>query len=356
MTDTQPLVILICTDINQPNVDRIEAHIAERGYTARVIWRPDLLALATYPAEHNHMPTLTQVQTDEWIGLVKIADVMFDYESLTLPHWSEQGIVPRLRWLQTTSAGVGGVVAAAGLDKTDIIVTTASGIHAEPLAEYVFMALLMWVKDYRRMATQKDARRWQKFSADELSGKTLTIVGPGRIGRRVAEIAHTFGMHVIAVPSTIDGRNPADYNANELVRAERPDLRAAFARTDALVLAMPHTPQTEGLIGADELVALPHGAYLINIARGAVIDEAALIGALEEGRLSGAALDVFATEPLPADSRLWVLPNVILSNHSASNAPSENARLTERFLHNLDLFVAGRYAEMSPQLNKKRGY
>jgi phosphoglycerate dehydrogenase-like enzyme len=129
-----------------------------------------------------------------------------------------------------------------------------------------------------------------------------------------------------------------------------------LAETDCLVLATPQTPETEGLIGAAELAALKPGAVVINIARGSVLDEDALIAALESGQVGFAALDVARVEPLPADSPLWDMPNVLISPHSASTVDSENGKLVERFLTNLEHFLAGRFDRLSPQLDKARGY
>ena len=129
-----------------------------------------------------------------------------------------------------------------------------------------------------------------------------------------------------------------------------------LAGADCLVLCAPHTPETERMLARDELEALKPGAVLINVARGALIDEAALVEMLEAGRIGLAALDVFQTEPLPADSPLWKLPNVLVSPHSASTADTENAKLADRFIENLRYFLAGELQHMAPVLDKKRLY
>jgi phosphoglycerate dehydrogenase-like enzyme len=163
-------------------------------------------------------------------------------------------------------------------------------------------------------------------------------------------------MRVLAAPSTLEGRTPADYNADELFSTAKAELHKVLAQTDALVLAMPHTPFTERMIGADEFTALKPGAYFINIARGKVVDETALIQALQSGHLSGATLDVFDVEPLPADNPLWAMPNVVVAPHSASTVCRENERIIDLFEYNLEMFLQGRYAEMKNVLDKERMY
>lgn len=349
-----PENIFIATWFEPAEIEQIRQAARMRGLN--ILYYPDFITPARFPAEHNHYVNLTPEQEAEWLAGLREADIMLDFDTFTLPHWKSQNLVPRLRWLQTTSAGVGQVIAGAGLQTSDLIVTTSSGIHAGPLAEFVMLGLLMWAKNYPLIARQQTSHHWQKYASDELPGKTLAIIGPGKIGREVARLAKAFGMRVLAAPSSLEGRTPADYNADELFATDKASLHAALAQTDALVLAMPHTPHTELMIGADEIAALKPGAYFVNIARGKVIDEVSLIAALQSGKLSGATLDVFDTEPLPTDSPLWNMPNVVVAPHSASTVYRENERIIELFLHNLDLFLAGCYAEMQNILDKQRLY
>jgi glyoxylate/hydroxypyruvate reductase A len=350
----KPANVFVGTYFEPDEIERLRQEVIKRGLN--FIYHGEWLEPASFPAEHNHNLKLTLEQWDMWINDLKQADIMLDFEVNTLSRWVPENLTPRLRWLQATSAGVGQTIEKAGLGETDLIVTTASGIHAQPLAEFVMMGLLMWIKRYPLIATQQKERVWRKYASDELPGKTLAIIGPGKIGRRVAELARAFGMHVLAGPSTLEGRTPADYNADELFSVKKPALLETLARTDALVLAMPHTPETEGMIGAAEFAALKPGAYFINIARGKVIDEPALIEALRSGHLSGAALDVFDTEPLPVSSPFWEMPNVVVAPHSASTSYPENSRVIDLFLENLDLFLAGQTGKMRNVLDKKRLY
>jgi phosphoglycerate dehydrogenase-like enzyme len=350
----QPENIFLSTYFEPNEVARLKAETEKRGLT--VFYHPEFLVPAKFPAEHVHNINLTPEQEQIWLASLRKADILLDFDINTIRRWQSENLVPRLRWLQTTSAGVGQVINAVGLSQSDLIVTTASGIHAVPLAEFTMMALLMWVKRHSLIAEQQNKRVWEKYASDELPGKTLSIIGPGKIGREIGRMAKALGMRVLAAPSTLEGRTAADYNADALFSTDKASLHAALAQTDALVLAMPHTPFTERMIGAEEFAKLKRGAYFINIARGKVVDEPALIAALQSGHLSGAALDVFDIEPLPVDNPLWSMPNVLVAPHSASTVYRENERIIDLFLHNLDLFLAGRYAEMKNILDKERMY
>ncbi|MBX6342172.1 MAG: D-2-hydroxyacid dehydrogenase [Thermomicrobiaceae bacterium] len=232
--------------------------------------------------------------------------------------------------------------------------TTASGVHARPLAEFVFMALLAHVKELPRLQREQRARRWERFCSDELDGKTMAIVGPGRIGRQVAEIARCFGMRVLAMARDSRPERASALGVDEVYPRER--LHDMLDQADVVVLSCPHTPETEGLIDRTAFDAMRPGVLFVNIARGQVVDEAALIDALRSGKIAFAALDVFATEPLPPESPLWDLPNVLINPHSASTAYSENAKITDIFCHNLRCFLEGRVDEMRNVLDKARMY
>jgi phosphoglycerate dehydrogenase-like enzyme len=263
-------------------------------------------------------------------------------------------VVPNLRWIQTTSAGVGPMIKRLGLADTDILITTASGIHAKPLAEFAFAVMLNWVKEFPRLREEQAAHHWERYCAGELDGRTLTVVGPGRIGREVGRLAKAFGMHTIAVASHVDGGRAQELGFDEAF--DRSGLHEALGRTDFVVISTPHTPDTENLIDAAAIAAMKPGIVLVNIARGVVIDEDAMIEALRSGQIAYAGLDVFRTEPLPNASPLWDLPNVLVAPHSASTAFRENQRITDIFVRNIPLFLAGRYDDMSPLLDKQRGY
>jgi phosphoglycerate dehydrogenase-like enzyme len=265
-----------------------------------------------------------------------------------------RAICPRVKWLQGTSAGMGQPAVRLGLIDSDVIVTTASGVHAGPLSEFVFAALLGRSRTLGLLAERQRAHHWERFTADELAGKTMTIVGPGRIGRRIARVARAFDMQVTAVGRTGGGERASTIGVDRYLTTNH--LREALAGADVVVISTPHTGQTDHLVGAAEFDAMKPGVWFVNIGRGAIVDEAAMIERIGDGRIGFAALDVFREEPLPADSPLWDMPNVLISPHCSSNAPRENERITDIFIRNLPQFLDGRYDEMSPLLDKTQLY
>jgi glyoxylate/hydroxypyruvate reductase A len=332
MPDSNPktITVLIASYLEPEHVARIRQVDAR----LQVVYEPELLAQPKYPADHYGVAQRSPEQERRWRAHLAQADVLFDFDYSHRPDLPE--LAPQLRWIQASSAGIGQFVKRYQYDTRlpDTIFTTASGIHARPLAEFCIMAMLMHYKNALPMLQGQRSHTWQRFAGTDLEGHTLAIIGLGRIGTQVAQMACDLGMEVI-------GTN-AEPPAPCVARFFPPEgLHEMLPLADVLVLSVPHTPQTENMIGAPELALLKPGAYLINIARGAVIDEAALVEALRSGQLSGAALDVFAEEPLPDASPLWDLPNVIVSPHSASTSDRENERLTELFCQNLRRFLDG---------------
>ena len=304
-----------------------------------VIYTPSLLPEPRYPADHTSKMMRAPAQETQWRDLLAQADVLFDFDHTH--HDDLPELAPQLRWVQATSAGIGQFVRRLRYAERmpNTVFTTASGVHAQPLAEFCVMALLMWSRNYWQMQRDQQAQRWERFGATDLAGRTLGIVGVGNVGSEVARMATTLGMRVIGNKRTVAGVDPASLHLSALYGPEA--LAELLRQSEYLVLIAPHTDATEQLIGAAELALLPPGALLINIGRGALVDEPAMIAALQSGQLGGAALDVFATEPLPADSPLWSLPNVLVSPHSASTSDRENAHLTDLFCDNLRRFLAG---------------
>ena len=243
--------------------------------------------------------------------------------------------LPRLRWFHSFSAGVDHPAFRVVLERGALL-TNSTGASSQPIAQYVIGMMLRVAKRMDVWAEQQRQRRWQPIETDELTGKTAGIVGVGHIGGEVARLAKAFGMRVIGCRR----RQRRLRFVDELVPPERlPDL---LARSDFVVLAVPLSSQTDGLIGEPELRAMRHGSWLINISRGQVIQEDALIAALKDGRLGGACLDVFHDEPLPPDSELWSLPNVIVTPHNSGWSPLNFERGTDLFLDNLRRYAAGR--------------
>ncbi|MGH0033900.1 MAG: D-2-hydroxyacid dehydrogenase [Myxococcota bacterium] len=241
---------------------------------------------------------------------------------------------PTLRWVQSPGAGVDHPIWAQLLGR-GVRVSSAAGIHAEPIAQYIFTYVLHWERNVARHQAQQASRTWQAIRSDDLTRRTLGIVGMGGIGAAAARIAKAFGMRVVATR-----RSPVhDPNVDLLVPPER--LHELLGEAHYVVLCLPLTPETRHRIGAAELAAMRSDAVLINVARGGVVDEAALIDSLREGRIRGASLDVVEAEPLPADSPLWTLPNCVLTPHDAGSSPRADERLAALFLENLERLVRG---------------
>ncbi|WP_212823057.1 D-2-hydroxyacid dehydrogenase [Catellatospora sp. TT07R-123] len=301
-----------------------------------VIYEPDLLPRPRYACDHTGTPRdLTAAEQSRWDRALAAADVAFDFDWQAPAQLPQRA--PNLRWVQATSAGIGAFVQRTGLDRTDITFTTAAGIHAVPLAEFAVTGALHFIKGLPHLRAQQSAHRWQRYTTARLAGRTVTVVGLGGIGRQVVASFAALGTHVTAV-----GRPGGSYDLDGAAAVRTTaDLAELLPHTDVLVLCTPLTPLTEGLLDAALIARLKPGAILVNIGRGQLVDEPALIEALRGGALAGAALDVFATEPLPADSPLWDLDNVLVSPHSASTVDTENAAITDLFRDNLRRFLDG---------------
>ena len=311
----------------------------------RVLYEPELMPALRYVADHKGVPHVrTAEQTARFRACLAEADILFD-----LPSAEDLPFCGRLRWVQTTSTGVGPAVAALGLDRTEVLVTTARGVHAGPLAEFVFMALLAHFRGLAHLQAEQRAHRWVRYCGEEVAGRTIVTIGAGDLARGVARIGQALGMRLIAVARDTAKARP-DGLFDEVVPASQ--LHAALAKADAVVVTVPGLPSTLNMIDAAALSAMPAGCALVNIGRGTVVDEAALIEALRSGHVGFAALDVTAVEPLAEDSPLWDLPNVLISPHSASTVSRENAKITAIFVENLRLWVAGRVGEMRNVLDK----
>jgi phosphoglycerate dehydrogenase-like enzyme len=246
---------------------------------------------------------------------------------------------PNLRWLHLPNAGVDHPVFARFLER-GVRLTTSSGAAAEPIAQAAIGGLLALSRGFPRWWAAQRRHAWAPHPVDgrprDLRGQTLVLVGVGAIGNQIGRLAQALGLHVVGI------RRRAR-TAHDHVDAMHPPaaLAEVLAHADWLVLACPLNAQTRGLIDAAALARLPAGACVINVARGQVIDEAALIDALRGGRLAGAYLDVFAEEPLPPDSPLWDMPHVIVSPHDAGASSGNAARVSELFLRNLGHWARG---------------
>ncbi len=333
---SRQLRCVIASYLEPHHVDRIRA-VNPR---LEVVYEPHLLPRPRYAADHvGH--TLERPEEDEkrWMSLLAEAEVLFDFDRTHLADLPERA--PSLRWIQATSAGIGQLVAKHRYAERmpEVQFTTTSGVHAIPLAEYALMSILMFRRRVPKMLADQRERRWERFASSDLVERSLVVVGMGSIGRAVARYASAFGMRTIGVKRTLAGVEPASLHLEALYASD--ELHTAIRGAEHLVLSAPHTPETEGLIGAAELALLAPGAIVVNVARGALIDEFALVDALESGHVGGAALDVFREEPLSTDSPFWTMPDVLVCSHSAGTTDRENERITEIFCDNLRRYLAG---------------
>ncbi len=248
---------------------------------------------------------------------------------------------PDLRWIQALSSGVDFLDLEAIADN-GVALTNAAGVHAEPIAEQVLGYLLTFERGIHTGIQQQQEGVWQRYSGGEIRGKTLGIVGLGAIGSRAAEYAQAFGMTVVGTKRDPDAAPEA---VDEGYAPE--GLFEVLGRSDYVLLSCPLTPETRGLVGRAELGAMKGDAVLVNVARGEVVDEEALIYALQQGGIRGAALDVFEEEPLPPESPLWDLPNVVVTPHMAGSTPHKFERIAEVFAANYEAFADGRLDELT---------
>ena len=245
---------------------------------------------------------------------------------------------PKLKWLHAFNVGTDHPIYAELLAR-GVRVTTSAGSTAEPIAQTAVMGLLALARGFPRWLDAQRSRQWnpeRKLLPPDLKDQTAVVVGLGRIGAEIARLARTLGLKVIGVR-----RSPrrAEDLVDEIVHPD--SLRGLLPRCDWLVIACPLTAETRGLVNAAVIAALPKGARIVNVARGEIVDEPALIDALRRGHLAGAYLDVFETEPLPPESPLWNLPNVLVTPHNSGAASGTDQRVLEIFLDNLGRWQRG---------------
>ena len=345
--------VFISTPLEVEHVDQIKATDPN---LIEVIFEPDLLPATRYKADHNGQDgfTLNPEQMKRWNNHLECADILWDFPPTFQNEPNPMKIAKHLKWIQATSSGVAKHISRLDISKSNILITTARGVHSGPLAEFVFLALLSHVKRLLHLQKEQKKHHWERFCGDELENKTLGIIGMGKIGKRVASVGRCFKMRVIAIARTGSENTADQLGVDALFPSEK--LHEMLKQTDALVLSLPHTPQTEGMMNSAAFSALKPGAVFVNIARGQVVDEQALLSHLQTGRIGFAALDPFTVEPLAANSPLWDLPNVLICPHSASTVESENRKITEIFCHNLRCYMNGRFNEMKNIFNKTLMY
>ena len=250
---------------------------------------------------------------------------------------------PKLKWLHAFNVGVDHPIYAELLER-GVRVTTSAGTTAEPIAQTAVMGLLALARGFPRWLVAQRGRQWnpeRKLLPPDLKDQTAVVVGLGKIGTEIARLARALGLAVIGIR-----RSPR--RADDPVEVAPPSaLHGLLPRCDWLILACPLTAETRGMIDAAAIAALPKGARIINVARGEVVDEAALLDALKSEHLAGAYLDVFQAEPLAPESPLWNLPNVLVTPHNAGAARGTELRVLEMFLDNL-----GRWQRGAPLINE----
>jgi phosphoglycerate dehydrogenase-like enzyme len=333
-----PLHVAVTLDFPAPFLDRV------RSVDERVV-------------VHHHP---VEDRADELPAPV-LAEAEVMYTSGVLPG---PGQAPALRWVQLDTSGIDHL-RASGLWDSDVVITTLGGVSPAPLAEWVLMMVLAHahhLRDTEALAARRHwpsrEDRWKLLMPRDLRRSTVGIVGYGRIGREVARLCQALGMRVLAVrrdPGSPGGERFGPRPDPPDVVATGPDgLGDLLARSDYVVLTVPLTAETEGMIGARELEAIKPGAVLVNASRGRVVDEPALLAALDRGQLDLYASDVFATEPLPADDPLWSHPRSVVTPHVAGFAPDYLEVVGTLFTENLR-----RYLDGAPLLNvadRGRGY
>jgi len=307
--------------IYHPEVDEIWEGLRDAGIAA------DFLLAATYA---------------QALELSAGADVLVALD----PEITEELVAsPRLRWIQALTSGMERVLGFSGL-AGDVMLTSMRGAHGPQVSELAFLLMLSVARRFPAMVDNQRRRRWEHWRQPPLYRRTVTIVGVGAIAAAFAPRCKAFEMNVIGVDDRLTAAPFVD-------RIYPPaELHAALAPADFVVLLVPHVPATHHLIDARALAAMQRHAYLINVARGAIVDETALIAALQNGTIAGAGLDVFATEPLPAESPLWTLDNVVITPHVGGNSTTYIRQLGETLEHNLRAFAEQRYGDLRNRIER----
>ncbi|MBM9593028.1 D-2-hydroxyacid dehydrogenase [Roseitranquillus sediminis] len=339
--------ILVTSPLEEEHVSRIR-EAAPEGVT--VVCDQDLLPDTRYVADHKGVDTFTRTaeQEERFAAHLRRATILWDFPASGLAD------APNVRWVQTTSSGVGQLVSKLKLADHPVVISTARGVHAGPLAEFAMMALLIHAKRLDYLRAEQKAHRWERYCGTDLRGRVMAVVGAGRVGAEVGRLAKAFGMHVLSVVNRPSPERAAELHADEVMGPDR--LVDAVSRADCVTLCAPHTSDTENMIDAGVIARMKPGVVFVNIGRGQLVDEEALIEALRDDRIGFAALDVARMEPLPKDSPLWDMPNVLISPHSASTVESENEKIVDIFIENLRHFVAGEPDRMINVFDKTRMY
>lgn len=256
----------------------------------------------------------------------------------------------KLKWIQTMLAGVDHFL-TPDIVRSRVIVTNMSGVHASPVSETAFSMMLMFAKQAPFCFLNKQQKKWERFIPMLLRGKTIGIIGLGNIGRELARMSKAFGMRVIGTRRTAKRGERMRY-VDLIVPVS--EFKTLLAESDFVVLMLPNAPGTQKMIGEIEFKVMKPTAYLINVGRGSTVDEEMMVRALEEGWIAGAGLDAYTVEPLPGESKLWELSNVIVSPHVSGRLANYDEVVTELFCDNLKRYLNGK--RLRNIVNKKMGY
>lgn len=332
------LRVVVATPLSEQNCQRI----LELEPRIDLVRDQDLYPPMRHAADFSGDPTFrrTPAQQHAFEELVDSAEALYgipDVDPAALRRTVEAN--PRLRWVHTMAAGGGGQVKAAGLSSdqlSKIIFTTSAGVHGGPLAEFAIFGLLAGAKDLPKLQRLQREHTWAgRWELKQVSEMTVLVAGLGGIGTEVVRRLAALGARVIG---TSRHSRPVEH-VHRVITPE--EIAGAVGEVDAIISTLPGTAATEKLIGADVLAAVKPGVIVVNVGRGTVIDEDALVEALADGRVGFAALDVFAVEPLPDDSPLWDLPNVLVSPHTAALNAAEDRLIAELFAANATRLLDG---------------
>lgn len=338
-TMTSALTVAIAVPLEAELVDQIRA--VDPSVT--VLYQPDLLPPERFPADHAGDPGFqrTPEQEERYWHMLNSAQVLYGF-----PNESPAGLARvakengHLQWVHAMAAGAGGAVKASGLDRKTLQkfqITTSAGVHALPLAEFAAMGILNGFKRTGELVRDQQAKSWPELRTPTrlVSGSKLVVAGLGEIGLETARLARALGMTVSGTKRTVEPL------AGIEAVTDNDGLAGLLATADAVVNTLPGTPYTDKLFNRAVFAAMKPGTVFVNVGRGTVVDEEALLEALDNGQVSYACLDVFAVEPLPLDSPLWSHPRVLVSPHTSALSAAENRLIAERFCSNLRTFLDG---------------
>ena len=306
-----------------------------------------IAAFRTLAAQHGDHEIVQVASEEEALPLAPETDIL-------LGHFPPAvcAATPNLRWIQSFSAGMDNFLYPEIVERDEVVVTNMAGLYAPQGGEHAWALLLALARGLHNSIESKRDKKWQGGGPSvELTGATLGIIGLGGFGLETLQRAQGYDMQVLALDPV---RTEAPAGVDELKTPTSENLHHLLTRSDAVVIACPRTPETYHLIGRTELAAMKESAYLVNVTRGGIIDEAALIHALEQGQIAGAGLDVTETEPLPAADPLWEAPNLILTPHRAGSSQHRPRKTFEFFYENLGRYLRGE--DLINVVGKRRGF